>query len=1060
MTGPQAGELRWIEDELARVDRARTWLVNRRQTLLTELASYSAAIVVPGPEIARPELSGRTVARILLVVGAMLVVIAAAVFTVASWSSIGAFGRCSVLLAVTAIVLATPRLLTGRDLVATAEAIAGVGLALTLADGYLAEHLLNVPGRSLMAAGGYAVIAGAWVGYGWTTRLRVPVVAGIGMAQLPALYVTVDLASRSPAGPLAFVLVLTAGADLLLARALTRRALRAQALASWILAAAAWTIGVGLAAQQALTAPGHWPWQAPTFIAAAVVGIALGPKNEAASPIPILSGVLLSIGLALPIATAGGLGVVAFAVAGAAVLAGSLWWRPRPSRPAGFVGAGASAVLAMAGLLVLPSAVVALGWSARRGLPGWPVVIVLGLAGLACLAGLARGGPVVANRNWVRALAVVLGALAVASVPLAVGAAGWARLGIVDLAVAALIGLAAAQGGSAADSQERRGWAQPGVVVTAALGGIVLAASAAAAPVIAWAGAVHARLVTATTIVELAVLGVVFVTAAIFASNTRAAAISTGAALAAVGGLAFAASAAAGFPAAQTSFAALGVAVLAIAGSTWVSKTRPVEGLVLDLGAGVLVAAAAIVAAEQSDSFAAVAALGAVLASSAAWLRGGARRTVALASAGCAALAALALTAQWRPLTQAWFGNYRPWNGHPLMGTAHAGLPFATWVLALSLAAIVSGVGAWQGERRGSLDALAIALPIVIVSGALSVGPPYAAVLACLLALAVGLTTRAAIDGSLAPVSAAVVATVVTLAWALASPVATIVTLTCLASCYLILASRSQARIATAALGVFATASLVSATMLAVGQPAWLAGISAIVTAAAAHAIAARLASRLPLTAMAVEFAAWTTTVIGIALCLGHPATTSLAFALAGLECLAVALSQRQRRRPLLWIGLVALEIAWYLLLAILGITIPEAYTIPAAAIALAFTWRAAARNSWAASPGLALLLLPSLIIAGQTQGWIRPTALGFAAAGVTLAGARLRQRAPLLIGATVAALDAGDRLAPDVRRLTELLPGWVPFAIIGAVLLWSGATYEARLRNLARLRRTLAGLH
>jgi hypothetical protein len=491
-----------------------------------------------------------------------------------------------------------------------------------------------------------------------------------------------------------------------------------------------------------------------------------------------------------------------------------------------------------------------------------------------------------------------------------------------------------------------------------------------------------------------------------------------------------------------------------------VSKTRPVEGLVLDLGAGVLVAAAAIVAAEQSDSFAAVAALGAVLASSAAWLRGGARRTVALASAGCAALAALALTAQWRPLTQAWFGNYRPWNGHPLMGTAHAGLPFATWVLALSLAAIVSGVGAWQGERRGSLDALAIALPIVIVSGALSVGPPYAAVLACLLALAVGLTTRAAIDGSLAPVSAAVVATVVTLAWALASPVATIVTLTCLAICYLILASRSQARIATAALGVFATASLVSATMLAVGQPAWLAGISAIVTAAAAHAIAARLASRLPLTAMAVEFAAWTTTVIGIALCLGHPATTSLAFALAGLECLAVALSQRQRRRPLLWIGLVALEIAWYLLLAILGITIPEAYTIPAAAIALAFTWRAAARNSWAASPGLALLLLPSLIIAGQTQGWIRPTALGFAAAGVTLAGARLRQRAPLLIGATVAALDAGDQLAPDVRRLTELLPGWVPFAIIGAVLLWSGATYEARLRNLARLRRTLAGLH
>ncbi|HET7016558.1 MAG TPA: hypothetical protein VFI65_21730, partial [Streptosporangiaceae bacterium] len=105
-------------------------------------------------------------------------------------------------------------------------------------------------------------------------------------------------------------------------------------------------------------------------------------------------------------------------------------------------------------------------------------------------------------------------------------------------------------------------------------------------------------------------------------------------------------------------------------------------------------------------------------------------------------------------------------------------------------------------------------------------------------------------------------------------------------------------------------------------------------------------------------------------------------------------------------------------------------------------------------------LLLPSLITAWHTHGWIRPTALGLAAAAVTLAGAKLRLKAPLLIGATVAVLDAGDQLAPDVRRLTELLPGWVPFAVIGAALLWVGATYEARLANLAKLRHTLANLH
>lgn len=242
LSGSRVGELRWIDEELARVDQARTWLVNRRMTLLAELARQRTATVVgpsPGPAVAeiaaaipapaepkaaRPELSGRAVARILLVVGALLVVIAAAVFTVANWSSIGTFGRCAVLLGATVIVLVTPKLLTRRDLVATAEAVAGVGLALTLADAYLISHLLNLPGHGLMTAAGYAAIAAVWVGYGWSTRLRVPVVAGIGMAQLPALFVTADLAGRSSAGPLALVLVLMAGADLMLARALAGEA--------------------------------------------------------------------------------------------------------------------------------------------------------------------------------------------------------------------------------------------------------------------------------------------------------------------------------------------------------------------------------------------------------------------------------------------------------------------------------------------------------------------------------------------------------------------------------------------------------------------------------------------------------------------------------------------------------------------------------------------------------------------------------------------------------------------------------------------------------------------
>ena len=46
------------------------------------------------------------------------------------------------------------------------------------------------------------------------------------------------------------------------------------------------------------------------------------------------------------------------------------------------------------------------------------------------------------------------------------------------------------------------------------------------------------------------------------------------------------------------------------------------------------------------------------------------------------------------------------------------------------------------------------------------------------------------------------------------------------------------------------------------------------------------------------------------------------------------------------------------------------------------------------------------------------------------------------------------------VIRLAGLVPGWVPFAVIGAGLLATGATYEARVRDLRRIRSALAQLH
>jgi hypothetical protein len=189
---------------------------------------------------------------------------------------------------------------------------------------------------------------------------------------------------------------------------------------------------------------------------------------------------------------------------------------------------------------------------------------------------------------------------------------------------------------------------------------------------------------------------------------------------------------------------------------------------------------------------------------------------------------------------------------------------------------------------------------------------------------------------------------------------------------------------------------------------------------------------------------------------------TGAALAIAGLTCLAVAL--RPDRHRIVWPGLILCEVAWCSWLATAGVGVLEPYTVPAAVIALALGWDVARRNpavgSWLSyGIGLSWLLLPSLILVWHGLGWIRPLLLGAAACAVTLLGAWRKLQAPLLLGAAVAMLDAGHELAPAVRSLVRELPGWVPIAVIGAILLWAGATYEARLRNLGRLRRSLAAM-
>ncbi|HEX6674634.1 MAG TPA: hypothetical protein VF486_06380, partial [Actinomycetes bacterium] len=158
-------------------------------------------------------------------------------------------------------------------------------------------------------------------------------------------------------------------------------------------------------------------------------------------------------------------------------------------------------------------------------------------------------------------------------------------------------------------------------------------------------------------------------------------------------------------------------------------------------------------------------------------------------------------------------------------------------------------------------------------------------------------------------------------------------------------------------------------------------------------------------------------------------------------------------RRAYLWSGAVVAIAATWAWLAVAGVAAVEAYTLPAAAVALAagaLARRGEARpGSWLAfGPGLAVALLPSLalVLAVDRGGMTRPLLLSAAALLVLLAGARAGLQAPLVLGAVTLLGLGADAVLPVAAQL----PRWITIGLTGLLLLWLGATAERQLTRLS----------
>ncbi|MFF4245314.1 SCO7613 C-terminal domain-containing membrane protein [Streptomyces sp. NPDC001822] len=212
-----------------------------------------------------------------------------------------------------------------------------------------------------------------------------------------------------------------------------------------------------------------------------------------------------------------------------------------------------------------------------------------------------------------------------------------------------------------------------------------------------------------------------------------------------------------------------------------------------------------------------------------------------------------------------------------------------------------------------------------------------------------------------------------------------------------------------------------------------------------------------PATAVSVESAGAFGAAVAVGLALTDPPVLALVLGLCGV--LAAATALRPERRPVAGYVAAALFVsAAWVRLAASGVSDPEAYTLPVsvAAFVVGHLRRRgdAAASSWVAyGPALSMTMVPSLVVAWTDPHWLRPLLLGIAALVVTLAGARWRLQAPLVLGGAVLALDGLHELAPHVVQVFDALPRWAPPALAGLLLLAVGATYEQRLRDARRVR-------
>ncbi len=1046
----------------------------------------------PGP-LGNPDASPRTVQNLLFILGAVLLGVAAIVFTAVAWTSYGVGGRAAILGGATLIAFAIPVIAVRRGLTATAETITAIALLLLILDGY-GIWALDVAGAAdrlagtTYAGGVAAVVAAVAAGFGRLMRLTGPRFVALVVAQpvLPLL-----LAShRTSAGPTAICFAAVASANVTVIAWRRRadqtrtagRVRSAEDVLTWVFALLALAIAT-VTALAGLASATHVGSVIGAATAVAIAALVLAWTGWFARPdylrvaavaaaVTEFSVAVFRVGIvATPFYPLVVAAVVTLAIASSSRAVPQRWWLWGGSTSGGYV---VTAVLATATLVPLAANVLIrvtgleVLWHADLSALVSPVdADGHTIAVLALVAAVVVRAP-----HRYRATAGVLGVAAVAlSVGMIGGAPWWTMLVADGGGLVVLLGIAVPT------VRTKRDTAAQAATVAAAVLALHASWFGLARPVST--AAVQGGLVVCATVLVFGCRGIGN------RSTVRVVrGVSVATALVALPGFAAAIAGSGGADPIVTLRWAFAGIVVTLAALLAVRRRKHLRWYAVPAAiAPALVvgfAALAVASVDAAPIYALVSLLLIVLAPAVAGLRG---RTGLLASAAGVPLAFVAagsllpIVADAFVMPYAWLGHV--WSGRPPgIGLAPSSPSLTVYdlgaVLLAAAVAIVAGMVA-AGRRVAVRCAVHSVIPVTFTL-LVVVRVPWPTVPIVLFLAGAAATGLAGIARRGHGWEAGVIG-LVTMGSGAAALAPTKVSSLCALGGLVVVASvvavtgrtvarRTVAWTAAIAVGDWLTFASARAAGASVGTTSY--GIVSV--AAIALFVGALRTSRSPSRpqsrpesrpesrseSAALAAAAHASAFVAFVLCgsTARGAVIAAAWgALVGVRALWSGLPARPRR---VYAGVAAgLElVAWWLLAAAYGVHVVEAYTLPFAAVALFCGWlaaRARPTGSWIAyGPALLAAFLPSLAPAlALDASVVRRVAVGAAALVVVLIGAHARLQAPVIVaGGTLVVLPL-----PELVFLWRVLPTWMPLTVAGLVVLACAVTYERRRRDLARLR-------